>query len=531
MLCDGTERIVRRLSLTARVLGLILALVLLRWVHATDLTGILANEVQDRHTVMAADTSELNTAYLPLIIRSVDPPDPYTILSFDSSDCGQVVTIPDGEYAQLFINARCSDSAPLTIHARTDGHVRFDARYANCEGNLCPACYVYESSYVNISGVVCHHAQDATVQVSGSDHIRLHRVSAYEAGPDYDDHIFDIYRSQDMTLEDCAAVGRGRNPYLVFESSRIHLRRTFAQYATHGTQQAASYFQIYGSSDCLIENFVGVRARSDIYVDAGQYWYASWNRDEDRVDRNRTVGSVFIGHDYHGLNVLSANQQLHGNSVEDSVFIGNDTEQGYGVPYTAIFQRCDDDFKMDQLTLVHHKIAVGLSHDANNPWFDIIGTLTNSSITHCESGIDVAQYPNIRTELDHRYNNFYDVTATHVGVSQGPGETFINPGYDVEQYGNGAYLFVPPMLQGQGSNGADVGASVLYQSLDGVLTDERLWPWPMEARICAETTQLLGDGISVTYESRQVQYDYDNDSQPETYVCTGGIWRTLEGVY
>lgn len=521
----------RRLSFASGVLGLALAMVLLPWIRTTKVDGLLADQGRARLTMFVADESGSNVAYLPLIARPPDPPNPYTVLSFDSSDCGRVVTIPDGEYAQLFINASCSNSTPLTIRAATDGHVRFDARYASCGSKLCPACYIYRSSHVNVAGVVCHHAQDATVQVSHSDHIHLHGVSAYEAGPDYDDHIFDLYRSQDVTLEECAAIGRGRNPFLVFESNRITLRRTFAQYVTHGTQKAASYFQVYGSSDCLIENFVGIRASSDIYVDAGQYWHAAWNRDEDRVDRNRIEGSVFIGHDYHGLNILSANQQLHGNSVENSVFIGNDTEQGYGLPYTAIFQRCDDDFKMDQLTLIHHKIAVGLSHDANNPWFDIIGTLTNSSIAHCESGIDVAQYPNIRTELDHHYNNFYNVANTHVGVSRGPGETFVNPGYDVERYGNGAYLFVPPTLRGQGSNGADVGANVLYQSSDGVLTDERLWPWPMEARICAETTHLLGEGTSVTYASHRAQYDYDGNSQPETYACTGGIWRTLQGVY
>lgn len=52
-----------------------------------------------------------------------------------------------------------------------------------------------------------------------------------------------------------------------------------------------------------------------------------------------------------------------------------------------------------------------------------------------------------------------------------------------------------------------MGAEVLYRYKDGALTRQRLWPWPMEDRIRAET------GISVTWEAQ------------------GGLWRTLDGVY
>ncbi len=66
---------------------------------------------------------------------------------------------------------------------------------------------------------------------------------------------------------------------------------------------------------------------------------------------------------------------------------------------------------------------------------------------------------------------------------------------------------LPPALQGKGQNGADIGANILYEYQDGVLTNQPLWPWPMENRIMAEK------GISVTWASN------------------GGIWETLNGVY
>ncbi len=66
---------------------------------------------------------------------------------------------------------------------------------------------------------------------------------------------------------------------------------------------------------------------------------------------------------------------------------------------------------------------------------------------------------------------------------------------------------------GTGDGGADMGAEVLYQYEDGVLTDTKLWPWPMEDRIMAELS------ISVTYSADQGGGE------------TGGIWKTLSGAY
>lgn len=442
---------------------------------------------------------------------------------------GDTLVLRDGVYhSSMLVGVAGTATLPITIRAEHDGRAFVDGQSSR------RPCQISSSSWVRVEGIVCHHSPDMVFNVANSDHVYLSRVSAYQAGPDYGDHIFEIYRSENVTLEDCAATGRGRNTYIAFESDFVTFRRCWGRYVTNGTQQGADWMQIYGSADCLIENCVGTREPSDIRVDVNQYWYASTNRAEDCVDRNRMVGCVAYGHDYHGLNVISANQQLHGNGVENSVFIGNDTSMGYGVPYSGIFQRCDDDFTMDRLTLVNHQGAVRMSHDSSNPWFDIVGRLTNSSIVAADVGIGIASYSEINVALDHHHNNFYDVESPFVGTFQGVGETFVDPGYDVERYGLGAYLFVPPTLQGQGENGSDIGAEVLYRSIDGTLTDEPLWPWPMEARICAETAHLFRDGVngfSVTYESHQVEYDYDGDGQAETYNCAGGIWKTLDGVY
>jgi hypothetical protein len=64
-----------------------------------------------------------------------------------------------------------------------------------------------------------------------------------------------------------------------------------------------------------------------------------------------------------------------------------------------------------------------------------------------------------------------------------------------------------PNLRAQGSGGADIGAHVVYEYVNGKLMNIPLWQWPMEARIKADS------------------------GQSPTWAANGGIWKTLDGVY
>jgi hypothetical protein len=96
---------------------------------------------------------------------------------------------------------------------------------------------------------------------------------------------------------------------------------------------------------------------------------------------------------------------------------------------------------------------------------------------------------------------------TRIGVTPESTDKTGSPGYNTSTYGIGAYLMPAPNFRGRGSGGAEIGAHITYEYVNGVLTSTPLWPWPMESRILADT------GRSVTYASG------------------GGIWKTLAGVY
>jgi len=391
-------------------------------------------------------------------------------------------------------------------------------------------CEITSSAYVNLSGVLCYNSPSMVINLTNVNHVSLSNVTAYQAGPNYADHIVEINRASYLLLEDVAATGRGRNPFIAYESDHITCRRCFGRYAYHQTGTnplGADVFQIYGASNVLLENFIGYRVPSGIMVDAGQFWYATWNRPQDVTNDNAIVGSLFIGHDYHGLNVISAQGQLHRNRVDNSVFIGNNTSAGFGTPFTALFNRADDSLTVNRATLVNHQTGLSMSHDTSNPWLNIGTTIKNTSIVNANVGLSRASYSQITTNLIHSYNNFWNVTTPYVGTSAGAGEASLNPSYATATFGNGAYLFIPPALRNQGENSLGIGADLRYFTSDSA----RMWPWPMEARICAETANLLGAGVSVTWESVSDAYDYNNDGALEAYFCTGGVWKTLDGVY
>jgi hypothetical protein len=75
----------------------------------------------------------------------------------------------------------------------------------------------------------------------------------------------------------------------------------------------------------------------------------------------------------------------------------------------------------------------------------------------------------------HDYNNFYNMYggvgpfdyAAYLNPSNlNTNETEINPYYDTNTYGLGAYLMAPAVLKGKGVNGSDIGANIIYESVN-----------------------------------------------------------------
>ena len=145
--------------------------------------------------------------------------------------------------------------------------------------------------------------------------------------------------------------------------------------------------------------------------------------------------------------------------------------------------------------VIHNSVASGSQRGFWHTW--------DSSGTEPYLGIHTS-YSTNNTGYGNTVAN-QDITSSARVVVNQSGFSTSAPGYNTAKYGDGAYLMRAP-------NQPTRGASVIYRYVDGALTSDPLWPWPMEDRVVALT------GNSATWED-------------DGLGNTGGIWKTLDGVY
>jgi hypothetical protein len=412
---------------------------------------------------------------------------------------GETLILNDGIYSNQSINAtglQGTATAPITIQAAHDGKAVIDGG-----GTVDFPVRVINSTYVTIQGIVAHDAGREPVYVSGhSDHITLRRITAYDAAAG-NEHIFaiegessDTVGPTNILVEDCAAWGRGRYSFVAYHASNVTFRRTWARWTTmpdYGSDAPRACYSSYSTSNTIFENAICTHAIPD-QPDSSQYFTSVWETSNGPANVNTQYYGVIFFDSWDGLwNSDSAgdNTQIH-NSV-----IGNIKQQG---PHTT-----DKEHGVGIHWDNHHSGTIDSSTIVNNE----VGLSQNAATTTVTNSVFLNNGTAVNGDITQNHNGFFQNGS--LGINADTTDKQVDPGYDVNKYGKGAYLFVPPNspLKHVGANGADIGANIIYESVNGQLTDMPLWPWPMEGRIKAET------GMSVTWEAG------------------GGFWKTLDGVY
>jgi hypothetical protein len=261
-----------------------------------------------------------------------------------------------------------------------------------------------------------------------------------------------------------------------------------------------STVQLSGSDDVLVENCLGFSSGPSNNFDSSAI---SVSGGSDGGNRNRMLGNIGFNIPDWTFWIGSGGTRIQDNVWQDNVSIDGD----YG-----LFQRTDANMEVQRLTVAG---ADGVSYslrplDAAPPEldFEIHGKLRDSVFLGLGAGIAYA--PLGRTgSLDHDYNLISGGDRPHSGTTPGDNELVdaVLPRYDTATYGKGAYLIAPENLSSAGEGGGRLGAEVLYRTVNGTLTCQPLWPWPMEDRVLQEL------GMSPTFD------------------VAGGMWSTLDGLY
>jgi len=378
------------------------------------------------------------------------------------------------------------------------------------------------------------------IYVYWADHLILRRVTS-NGSSGCNSAPINMWHVSNSLLEDCAASGQGRvvlnmlamcsdaNGNVIPGCTNVIRRGWFnwtGPYTGGGDDGAVD--QVYDSDNLIFENSIHTNY-STTSVNFFYVWahYASHAGNVFRGNIAYSNGTSQPMPDGLG-DFAGCGHTISGTIFDNNVVIDSaNGSWGYG----SILGRVDNSDPSNGTTFSNNNFigpnnanytstGIYLTGDGTCPGQSAsVKNVYNNSIWGTTKGL--AADSNTSNYLKaHDYNNFYDVTncvynenyLTPAGLNAHEACNTTNPNYNTSTYGLGAYLMVPTALKGQGQGGADIGASVIYEYANGVLTNTPLWPWPMENRIVAEF------GISPTYA---------NDGKGHT----GGFWNTLTGVY
>lgn len=372
---------------------------------------------------------------------------------------GDTLRIQDGVYTEPIQPLVAGlAGAPITIKAVNDGKVIIDGQGQTIPLKLGDNWPGDNRSYITVEGIVAKNGTEATVRIRG-DHMILRRVSAYDAALRMNSSVIAVVWANDILLEDVIASGTGRKSILIFTSERVTVRRAFTQWQAWDGMTAdtcamgwpaGNGINPYNSKYVTVENAIVTGPLADAGL------------------------RVTINHE----SVYSPGMKVLGSIAYQAGVNPDGTRHEYVLP-------ADPGCTIPSDGPPYYASAWGMGvygqGDAPGVVFRDVLSLGNAGWGFASlrpSGVGAHD-----SVLDH---------ATIVGNNAYPGQPS-------ERDVQGVYLGftitnskIPGFQEGE-------GARFVYRYVDGVLTNQPLWPWPMEGRGQAEM-----DGFSITQFAQDV---------------------------
>ncbi|MFX0135370.1 MAG: PKD domain-containing protein [Candidatus Hodarchaeota archaeon] len=387
-------------------------------------------------------------------------------------NAGDVLIILDGTYYQsLSISKSGTSTSPITIKAKNDGEVIIDG-----QNSMIPVSV--SGNYIVIEGIVAKKSSAYVWSITG-DHNIIRRCSSYDGNYNINTgHGICVLNASYNLIVDCIAAGISRHVVMVYGPSSTGnvVRRTFTKWASHNDEGRA--ICNYGAHHTTIENSIVWESASP--TDGGICINANYER---------TAG---------GYNV----------KVLGSIIMNGRSSNSCGL--TITYPPAENSY-IENCLIYNYRYGVLISNDPP-PNF----TIKNCTIMNCSDGVINNRSSGGVIKNTIVYNNDRGWPGSQLGsisYSCSYGNTSNNepPNWD-----NASCMTVDPQLyglsipanspcKGAGENGEDIGANIYYRYENGVLTDEPLWPWPMQDRIKKEL------GIDVMVELEQLFGPLIND--------------------
>lgn len=395
---------------------------------------------------------------------------------------GKTLCLFDGEYTGYDSTIRppaglngIADK-PITISALNDGKATINGQ------NKWPPVYLQKNDYFIIKGINCCNGG---VILTNSNHNIIRRVCAWDAGLSANTEIFGIHYGEYNLIEDCAGWGTARKIYQSsYGGNHTTLRRCWGRWeGSTCVGPKMTYTIAYDNANMILENCIGTWS--------GEKMPASYTL----MSNN---GKSYEGWTYnyrHGKWVstyVTAPVIYTNYEVEHprSIFGNDDTTNKH--PYAQMFG-C---LAYIQATDIFAPNALIFLQEMDT--FNVVNT-----VAAIEPGTHLTKYPffllTMGTGGIPAPGVVHNLTVSHLTSLGG------TTSYFQTMWGGRAQWIVTDAVQASsiaalGSSPYDgsQGATLCYRYVNGQLTNQPLWPWPMNERIKSAMLQSGRNPVDVT---------------------------------
>lgn len=397
---------------------------------------------------------------------------------------GDTLLLMDGVYRQtLRPNKRNGlPEHPITVKAVHDGKAIVDGQGGEVAIQLGDTWPGPVGSWYVLEGIVARNAMDVII-IKGSDNV-LRRISAYDADVDGNSSVITVAWTDHITIEDCIAAGTGRKMILVFGASDVTIRRCLAHWERWDGQDpsycgvswpSGNGIHLYGGGPNLrIENSISMgpvpgrsiattnqsdtQEMTDIEILGSMALQAGANLDGTPFDYPTPATD---GCDWKAPWSFYPGEingfTIYGQGPTRNVTLRDVLAAGNGYVGFEIFRPTENSIGGQNVTLDHATLVGNATYGAYPHGAPVPQVVEDSELTITNSNIAGTAYQGEGARLTHRY-------------------------------------------------------------VDGELTEEPLWPWPMEARALEEL------GFSMTDLAAQYlgQGSYQTTIAPEALLLHPG---------
>jgi hypothetical protein len=414
-----------------------------------------------------------------------------------------------------------TSGSPITMRAENErrAYIRSDGSAAALEVKRC--------SFWNITGLRGSSADlpsgsggsaASVFEIKYSSDIVARRLLSSNSNRYFNDHTLEIAYSQRVVLEESEAYSFHRHGFSLYQNKNLTLRRNYANsrnyadipngYSSNDPLGGDEAFVLYYTSDSIIENSVAQRATQGFQVHGGPNY--DWTQGGQN---NRLLGNITIGDPVSGYGgKVSSRMRPNQNGQEVVWPVKNNTYKNtliVGVPSQAMYVASAVNSVFENVTFynVSGDGAQVKEADSSTPWCgtyipESCGfTLLNSLIFRAgDYGVTVRNTVNNNWLVD--YSNVagsaHNYNPDNEPINDGSGNirhsmSIVPTGIEMSQGRTPIYIPADSNMKGIGSNGADIGANILYRYQDGALTQVPLWSPSTGAFTCGVVIAGVND--------------------------------------